>query len=120
MLIFCALVAVDFLLPSVKIPLFAWIILVLFLIIPRVIKEAQPKPAPKKCTPEISPQTWIKDPRDAETFVNVDGTWALATVDSEKFALWGENEQFIDLSQAKTLGQAMDMADLIINTLEEN
>jgi hypothetical protein len=109
---------VDWLLPSVQIPVFAWVLIILLWVCKGAVKEAK-----KHSAPEISHETsfpandWIMSKTLPGVYSTADQDWAITVTGKEPdehYVLWGEgDEENIRLS-ATSLGEAMDQADKII------
>lgn len=119
MLVLVSLAVVDFLLPAVQVPLFAWLLVVLLWICGKAVNEAKKVPAPKEISVPGAPALdWIKRDDDnpaASTYVTTDSLWAIVASSDDKFWLWGEDEQYVDLSHAQGLGEAFSLAEVIID-----
>jgi len=121
MFVIASLILVDFLLPSVHIPAFAWALILLLWVCKKAVQgEAKRSKAPKEEAPElpISALTeidWITS-KDGDSFSTPDGDWQIVNYEDRKFLLQGDANQFILLT-AETVGAAMDQADFIIRTL---
>jgi hypothetical protein len=118
MLILAALALIDWLLPDVKIPLFAWILLILLWFCIKVVQEAKTPKAVKI----VPAQKWIESRKFPLTaYSTADEYWAI-TVTTRKgidfFTLWGEgDEESVNLS-ATSIDEAKKQADKIIYILE--
>ena len=115
------LLLIDFLLPSVHIPAFAWVLILLLWVCKKAVQgEAKRSKAPKEDAPTLPisalPEIdWITS-QDGNSFSTPDGDWQIINYEDSSFLLQGNADQFVLLT-AKTIGAAMDQADFIIRTL---
>lgn len=120
MYILCVLAGVDFLLPAVKIPLFAYLLIILLWICQKAVSEAK-RDSVK--TPTLNKErmehfvelSWVCSADKDNVYSTTDGNWQIY-VSGRNFWLMGEADQELGLT-AHTLTGAMDQADIIINAL---
>jgi hypothetical protein len=108
-----AMAGVDWLLPSVQIPFFAYLLIILLWICKGAVKEAK-KPARSIRGLGHGPLsvTWTESTQYPGTVFHSNVGWDLTDANG-LWTLWQDDEQSIILT-ATTLGTALDQADKII------
>lgn len=110
---------VDWLLPSVSIPAFGWVLIIMLWVAKKSVLEAK-KPDPKKRTEApkiITHHKWILSTEHDGVYATPSGYWAVVSQPHGGFILYGDEDECVNLS-AKNLGEALDQADEIINVVE--
>lgn len=118
MVVLLALAAVDYLLPAVQVPLFAWLLVILIWVSGKAVNEAKRVPAPKKTEAFSAPViNWIQSTQFPDTYASTDNLWAIVADQKDHYTLWGEDEQVIGLGTLSGIGAAFNKAEIIINTV---
>jgi len=126
MFILLVLAGVDLLLPAVKIPVYAWILIVFTWVLYKSVLETKPIRAKKKAetplteiyTPELD---WIVSTEHKGVYSTTDGKWQLVKTGyqdkSDAYILFSDDEETAVRLTASKLAAAMDQADMVINLL---
>lgn len=123
MFLLIVLAGADLLLPAVRIPVYAWAIIILLWILYKAVLESKPK---KKetvkpveiYTPELD---WIVSTEHKGVYSTPDGKWQLVKTGyhdkDDLYVLFSDDEETAVALTATELAPAMDQADMIINIL---
>lgn len=111
------LISVDYLLPSVKVPMFAWILLGLLFLAGKVVKESWIRGRPVEAR-QIHAEpviTWTESPDYKNVFNASEEPWHLIN-SAGTWALWQDEESSLILTATRS-GEAFDQAEKIIKAV---
>lgn len=107
---------VDWLLPSVQIPMFGYVLILLLWVCKGAVMEARKTSSPTTDGSSAPVLEWLASSQYSGVYSTTEGDWSLVAESNGNHTLWQNDENGILLS-AKDLGTALNQAECIIATL---